>query len=100
MQQNESPFTADVHYALPFFICFKVVVCTVVFVSLRVHSLVSLQIQSMMLFQSNRLSQDLSEKYLNLSCIMSQNGQTHFKNLAVNAAKFLNYVLLFWDIMH
>ena len=27
-----------------------------------------------------------------LECIMSQNGQTHFKNLAVNAARFLKCV--------
>ena len=29
-----------------------------------------------------------SENPLTLSCIMSQNGQTHFKNLAANAARF------------
>ena len=31
---------------------------------------------------------------------MSQNGQTHFKNLAVNAARFLKCVSPFWGIMH
>ena len=31
---------------------------------------------------------------------MSQNGQTHFKNLAANAARFLKCVWQFWDIMH
>ena len=31
---------------------------------------------------------------------MYQNGQTHFKNLAVFAAKFLKFVWPFWDIMH
>ena len=29
----------------------------------------------------------------------SQNGQTHFKNLAGNAAKFLKFIWPFWDIM-
>ena len=31
---------------------------------------------------------------------MSENDQTHFKNLAANAGKFLKYVLSFWDIMY
>ena len=31
---------------------------------------------------------------------MSQNGQTHFKNLAADAARFLKRVWPFWDIMH
>ena len=31
---------------------------------------------------------------------MSQNGQTHFKNLAAFAARFLKCVWPFWDIMH
>ena len=31
---------------------------------------------------------------------MSQNGQTYFKNLAANAARFLKCVWPFWDIMH
>ena len=31
---------------------------------------------------------------------MSQNGQTHFKNLEAFAAIFLKYVWPFWDIMH
>ena len=31
---------------------------------------------------------------------MSQNGQTYFKNLAANAARFLKYVWPFWGIMH
>ena len=31
---------------------------------------------------------------------MSQNDQTHFKNLAANAARFLKCVWSFWDIMH
>ena len=30
---------------------------------------------------------------------MSQNGQTHFKNLPAFAARFLKYVWPFWDIM-
>ena len=29
---------------------------------------------------------------------MPQNGQTHFKNLAANAARFLKRAWLFWDI--
>ena len=33
---------------------------------------------------------------LTLSCIMPQNGQTYFKNLAASAL----YVWPFWDIMH
>ena len=32
-------------------------------------------------------------------CIMSQNGQTHFKNRAANAARFLKYVWPLWNIM-
>ena len=31
---------------------------------------------------------------------MSQNGQTHFKNLAGFAARFVKCVWPFWDIMH
>ena len=31
---------------------------------------------------------------------MSQNGHTHFKNLAANAVRFLKYVWPFWKIMH
>ena len=31
---------------------------------------------------------------------MSENGQTHFKNLAAKTAGFLKYVLPFSDIMH
>ena len=31
---------------------------------------------------------------------MSQDGQTHFKNLAGNAARLLKCVWPFWDIMH
>ena len=31
---------------------------------------------------------------------MSQNGQTHFKNLAAFAARFLKCVWPFWDIMY
>ena len=31
---------------------------------------------------------------------MSWNGQTHFKNAAANAARFLKCVWPFWDIMH
>ena len=31
---------------------------------------------------------------------MSQNGQTHFKNLAAFVARFLKCVWPFWDIMH
>ena len=31
---------------------------------------------------------------------MSQNGQTHFKNLTAFAARFLKCVWPFWDIMH
>ena len=37
---------------------------------------------------------------LTLSCIMPQNGQTYFKNLAAFAARFLKYVCPFWDLMH
>ena len=32
--------------------------------------------------------------------LMSQNGQTHFKNFAANAARFLECVWPFWDIMY
>ena len=35
-----------------------------------------------------------------LWCVMPQNGQTHFKNLAANAAKFLKCAWPFSDIMH
>ena len=38
--------------------------------------------------------------YLTLQCMMSQIGQTHFKNLAVNAARYLKCVWPFWHIMH
>ena len=31
---------------------------------------------------------------------MFQNGQTHFKNLAAHAARFLKCAWPFWDIMH
>ena len=31
---------------------------------------------------------------------MAQNGHTHFKNLVANAARFLECVWPFWDIMH
>ena len=31
---------------------------------------------------------------------MSQNGQTHFENLAANAARFLNGAGRFWEIMY
>ena len=31
---------------------------------------------------------------------MSQNGQTHFKNLAAFVARFLKCVWPFWDIKH
>ena len=31
---------------------------------------------------------------------MSQNGQTHFKNFAAFAARFLKCVWPFWDIMY
>ena len=31
---------------------------------------------------------------------MSQNGQTHFKSLAANAARFLKCVWLFWNIIY
>ena len=30
---------------------------------------------------------------------MSQNGQTHIKNIAANAARFLKCVWSFWDII-
>ena len=32
--------------------------------------------------------------------VTSQNGQTHFKNLKANAARFLKCVWPFWDVMH
>ena len=32
--------------------------------------------------------------------LTSQNGQTHFKNLAVNATRFLKCVWLFWDVKY
>ena len=31
---------------------------------------------------------------------MSQNGQTHFKNLEAKAARFFKCVRQFWDVMH
>ena len=31
---------------------------------------------------------------------MSQNGQSHFKNLVAFAARFLKYVWPFWDIIY
>ena len=31
---------------------------------------------------------------------MSQNGQTHFKNLAALATRFLKCTWPFWDMMH
>ena len=37
--------------------------------------------------------------FLTLWCIMSQNGQTRFNNLAANAARFFNCVGPFWDII-
>ena len=37
---------------------------------------------------------------LSLSCIMSQNGQTHFRTLAGIAARFLKCGWSFWDVMH
>ena len=43
---------------------------------------------------------DGNSQALTLWCIISQNGQTHFKNLAANAARFLNCAWPFWDIMH
>ena len=36
---------------------------------------------------------------LTLSCITSQNGQTHLKNHAGNAARSLKCIWPFWDIM-
>ena len=36
---------------------------------------------------------------LNLEYTMSENGQTHFKNLALFAPRFLKYIWPFWDIM-
>ena len=33
-------------------------------------------------------------------CITSQNGQPQMKNISTNAARFLKYVLPFWDVMH
>ena len=41
-----------------------------------------------------------SEHFLNLSCIILQNGLTHFKKLAAFTASLLKYVWPFWDIMH
>ena len=37
---------------------------------------------------------------LTLYFIMSQNGQTHFKNLAAFAARFLKCAWPLWDITH
>ena len=42
-----------------------------------------------------RIGEDITFEY-----IISQNGQTLFKNLAAFAARFLKSVLLFWNIMH
>ena len=39
-------------------------------------------------------------EFLTLSCLMSKNGQTHFKNLAAFAARFLKCVWPFWGISH
>ena len=45
-----------------------------------------------------QLSNKFSNICLNLKC-MFKNGQTHIKNLAVNAARFLKSVWPYWDIM-
>ena len=42
------------------------------------------------------LKNDMQNLFLTLNCITSQIGQTHFKNLAAQAAKF---IWPFWDIM-
>ena len=42
----------------------------------------------------------MADTILTLNCTMSQNGQRHFKNLVVFAARFLKCVWPFWDIMH
>ena len=47
-----------------------------------------------------RVGTILSAETLTLYCIMSQRGQTHFKNLAGNTARFPKCVWPFWDIMH
>ena len=41
-----------------------------------------------------------SWRMLTLLHLLSQNVQTHFKNLAANAARYLKCVCPFWDIMH
>ena len=38
--------------------------------------------------------------FLLLRCVMSQNVQTHLKNVAANAARFLKCVWPFWDIIY
>ena len=38
--------------------------------------------------------------FLAFPCLMSQNGQTQFKNLVAFAEKFLNWIWPFRDIMH
>ena len=40
------------------------------------------------------------EKIINLLMHKVPKGQTHFKNLAANAARFLKCVWPFWDLMY
>ena len=37
---------------------------------------------------------------LTLSCITSQNGNIHLKNLVVFAARFLKHAWPFWDVIN
>ena len=42
----------------------------------------------------------LIKSFLTVQWILSQNGQTYFKNLAALPARFLKCVSPFWDIMY
>ena len=57
----------------------------------------TMMIMVMLVVSVKRLTYKIA---LTIRCKMSQNGQTHFKNLAANFARFINCVLPFWDIMH
>ena len=53
---------------------------------------------SQQIAKKDQSQQAKSEK--TFQCLISQNGQAHFKNLAIFAARFLKCFWTFWDIMH
>ena len=60
---------------------------------------------SLILLAANHLkyaeyASDVVKKVLILQCITSQNGKIHFKNLQVNASRFLKYVWPFWVVIY